>query len=196
LLLKKSTTIRLCLIAAIVLMSLAHFAQGGEESTSIEYGGPFELIDQTGHAVTNRDFLGNYMLIYFGYTHCPDICPTSLMRMTGALRKMGERENAIAPIFISVDSLRDTPERMAPYVKAFHPRLIGLSGDAEAISAAARAYWVQYFAGTIEGEYVVGHTGYFYLVGPDGEFIEKIKDSISADALATKLLGYLDQAGG
>jgi protein SCO1/2 len=175
-------------------MSLPHFAQAVEQSTKIEYGGPFELIDQTGHAVTNRDFLGKYMLIYFGYTHCPDICPTSLMRMTGALRQMGERENAIEPIFISVDSLRDTPARMAPYVKAFHPRLIGLSGDPEAISAAARAYWVQYFAGTIEGEYVVGHTGYFYLVGPDGEFVEKIKDSISADDLATKLLGYLDKA--
>jgi protein SCO1/2 len=185
-----------CWITAMGFMALPNIALGAAESAELELGGPFELIDHTGRRVTDQDYLGKYMLIYFGYTNCPDICPTSLVRMTGALNQMGERENAIQPIFISVDSKRDTPERMAPYVKAFHPRLVGLSGDSDAISVAARNYWVQYFAGMIEGEYVVGHTGYFYLVGPDGSFIEKIPDAISPEKLADKLLHYLDQPTG
>lgn len=185
-----------CVISVMGLVALPNFAQGTEESTSLEYGGPFELIDQTGRVVTNQDFLGQYMLIYFGYTSCPDICPTTLVRMASALKQLGEKSNAIQPIFVSVDSLRDTPEKLAPYVKAFHPRLVGLSGDSDAISAAASAYSVQYMAGMLNGEYVVGHTGYLYLVGPDGRFIEKIPDAISPEKLAAKLLGYLDLNNG
>jgi protein SCO1/2 len=185
-----------CWITAMAFMTLPGIALGAEESTELKLGGPFELIDHTGHRVTDQDYLGQYMLIYFGYTNCPDICPTSLVRMTTALNRIGERENAIQPIFVSVDSKRDTPEHMAPYVKAFHPRLVGLSGDREAISAAADSFWVRYFTGMIEGEYVVGHTGYFYLVGPDGRFIERIPDAISPDKLADKLLNYLDQPTG
>ncbi len=177
-------------------MALPGIALGAEESAELKLGGPFELIDHNGRRVTDQDYLGKYMLIYFGYTYCPDICPTSLVRMAGALNLMDERENTIQPIFVSVDSRRDTPERMAPYVKAFHPRLVGLSGDSDAISVAAESFWVQYFAGMIEGEYMVGHTGYFYLVGPDGSFIEKIPDAIAADKLADKLLHYLDQSTG
>jgi cytochrome oxidase Cu insertion factor (SCO1/SenC/PrrC family) len=185
-----------CVISVMGLVALPNFAQGTEESTNLEYGGPFELIDQTGRVVTNQDFLGQYMLIYFGYTSCPDICPTTLVRMASALKQLGEKSNAIQPIFVSVDSLRDTPEKLAPYVKAFHPRLVGLSGDSDAISVAASAYSVQYMAGMLNGEYVVGHTGYLYLVGPDGRFVEKIPDAISPEKLAAKLLGYLDLSNG
>jgi cytochrome oxidase Cu insertion factor (SCO1/SenC/PrrC family) len=185
-----------CVISVMGLVALPNFAQGTEEFTNLEYGGPFELIDQTGRVVTNQDFLGQYMLIYFGYTSCPDICPTTLVRMASALKQLGEKSNAIQPIFVSVDSLRDTPEKLAPYVKAFHPRLVGLSGDSDAISAAASAYSVQYMAGILNGEYVVGHTGYLYLVGPDGSFIEKIPDAISPAKLAEKLRGYLDLNNG
>ena len=190
------TRLRITGFFLIALLAMSSLCQAVSASGEVEYGGPFELLDHNGRTVTNRDFLGNYMLIYFGYTYCPDICPTSLARMVDALRQMGDRANAIQPIFVSVDSLRDTPERLALYVKAFDERLIGLTGDSDAISAAARAYWVQYFAGMLEGEYVVGHTGYLYLVGPDGDFIEKIPDSISPQELAAKLLNHLDQADG
>jgi cytochrome oxidase Cu insertion factor (SCO1/SenC/PrrC family) len=185
-----------CLIVVMGNMALPNLAQGTEEAAELEYGGPFELIDHNGQTVTDQDFLGDYMLIYFGYTYCPDICPTSLMRMTSAIRKMGENADVIQPIFVSVDSMRDTPERLAPYVKAFHKRLVGLSGDRDAITAAAQSYWVQYFAYKVEDEYVVGHTGYLYLVGPDGNFIERIPDSISPEDLAAKLQAYLDQSTG
>jgi protein SCO1/2 len=184
----------LALVTVAGLMAAPTPALSTESSDGLEYGGPFELIDHTGRTVTNQDYLGKFMLIYFGYTHCPDICPTSLLRMTAALKKLGERVDVIQPIFISLDSRRDNPERMAPYVAAFDKRLVGLSGSRDAINKAASAYSVQYFAGEIEGEYMVGHTGYFYLVGPDGEFLERIPDAIDADELAASLLNYIDRA--
>jgi protein SCO1/2 len=186
--------IGLALVAVLGLLTLPNLARSSENSAGIEYGGPFELIDHNGRTVTNRDFLGHFMLIYFGYTHCPDICPTSLSRMAATLERLGERAQAIQPIFISLDTRRDTPERMASYVAAFHPRLIGLSGSLDAIDAAAAAYSVRFFAGDIDGKYMVGHTGYFYLVGPDGEFLERIADGITPDDLAARLLQYLDRA--
>ena len=107
-------------------------------------GGPFELIDHAGRTRTERDFRGQLMLVYFGFTYCPDICPTDLQAIGLALDKLGKDGDSVQPLFITVDPERDTPEHLAEYVPMFHPRLIGLTGGAEAIRKAADAYKVYY----------------------------------------------------
>ena len=170
-------------------------ARAGDEAPALEYGGAFELIDHHGKTVTDRDFLGKYMLLYFGYTYCPDVCPTTLAVVAAALQRMGEQAEGIQPIFVSVDSKRDTPQQLAPYVRAFHPRLIGLTGDKNAIFKVARSYYVHYYAGEINGEYAVGHTDNLYLVGPDGKFITEIPGGQSPQSLAQTLSEHLRDGG-
>src|SRR5436853_1443434 len=103
-------------------------------------GGPFALIDQSGKPRTDKDFRGKLMLVYFGFTYCPDVCPTDLQNIGLALDELGEAGGKIQPLFITVDPARDTPEHLRDYVPMFHPRLIGLTGDTAAIHAAAAAY--------------------------------------------------------
>ena len=108
-------------------------------------GGPFALIDQTGKPITDRDFRGRYLLVFFGFTHCPDICPTELQVMAAALEALSPQERKeIVPVFITLDPERDTPEVMAAYVKNFGQDFVGLTGSAESISAVAKAYRVAY----------------------------------------------------
>ena len=107
-------------------------------------GGPFTLTDQDGKKVSEKDFLGKYMLVFFGYTYCPDICPTELQVMTAALDSMGPEAEKIQPVFVSVDPERDTPEVLKSYVENFGPRLVGLTGTPEEIAAVAKAYRVYY----------------------------------------------------
>ena len=107
-------------------------------------GGPFELIDHTGKPRTERDFRGKLMLVYFGFTYCPDICPTDLQAIGQTLDKLGAEADSVQPLFITVDPERDTAQHLAEYVPMFHPRLIGLTGSAEAIRKAADAYKVYY----------------------------------------------------
>ncbi len=138
-------------------------------------GGPFSLTDHTGKAVTDEDFRGRYMLIYFGYTSCPDVCPLDLQFMTGALYELGAAADQIQPILITVDPLRDTPAVLAGYVAAYHPRLIGLTGTVEQITAVAKSYAI--FHQQEEGvadlatAYLVAHTTATILMGPDGTFL-------------------------
>ena len=111
-------------------------------------GGPFSLVDQTGKRVTDKDYRGKYMLVFFGYTNCPDICPAGLQVMSAALEKLGHRGDDIVPLFITVDPERDTPQKLAAYVKNFSPRLIGLTGSPSDVAAAAKAYRVFLSEGT------------------------------------------------
>ncbi len=135
-------------------------------------GGPFALVDQDGHAVTDRDFTGRYRLIYFGYTFCPDVCPTDLARNAAALRALDADTAAkVQPIFITVDPQRDTPPILKQYVANFPPRLIGLTGPADAVRRAGAAYRV-YASKRTEGAgaagYLMDHTAITYLMGPSG----------------------------
>jgi len=135
-------------------------------------GGPFDLIDQAGRRRTDADFRDKVVLIYFGYTHCPDACPTELQALSLALDMLGTEGNAVQPIFITVDPERDTPSQLAEYVTSFHPRLVALTGPHSAIRKVALAYKV-YFAQTSpaqNGDYAVDHTGFIYLVGKDGRY--------------------------
>src|SRR5262245_51627757 len=136
-------------------------------------GGPFTLTDQHGRRRTDADFRGRLMLVYFGFTYCPDICPTDLQAMSLAIDRLGAAGEAVQPLFITVDPERDTPEHLADYVTMFHPRLIALTGDAAAIREAARAFRVYYAkAPTADGgDYTVDHSGFIYLLDGAGKYV-------------------------
>ncbi|HUR42512.1 MAG TPA: SCO family protein [Aestuariivirga sp.] len=187
------------LIAAVILLlalvigaTALVFQGGGKGPISIGealIGGPFSLTDQNGRRVSEKDFLGKYMLVFFGYTYCPDICPTELQVMTEALREMGPRADAIQPVFISFDPERDTPETLKAYVENFSPRLIGLTGSEQEIARAAKAYRVYYRK--VEGggatDYLMDHSSIIYLMGPNGKFVRHFSYSTDAKALAEAL---------
>jgi cytochrome oxidase Cu insertion factor (SCO1/SenC/PrrC family) len=153
-------------------------------------GGAFTLTDNTGKRVTDQDFHGKYTLVFFGFTSCPDICPAGLQLIAGALEKLGTKAQHIAPIFISVDPQRDTPEKLAAYVKNFDPRLVGLTGTPEEIAAVAKAYKV-YYAKVPSKErpddYTMDHTSIIYVMDPKGEFVTHFTPSTSVDDMAAKL---------
>ena len=136
-------------------------------------GGPFALIDHTGKSRTDTDFRGKLMLVYFGFTYCPDICPTDLLNIGLAIDKLGAAGEAVQPLFITVDPERDTTAHLADYVAMFHPRMMGLTGDAASIRTAADAYKVYYArvpndAGT---DYTVDHTAFIYLMDRHGKYL-------------------------
>jgi len=158
-------------------------------------GGPFTLVDQDGRTVTDADFRGKYMLIYFGYTFCPDVCPTALTEVGQAIDKLGKDAEKVVPIFITVDPERDRPEHLKEYVRFFHPRMVGLGGSVAQVAAAAKAYRV-YFAkarekGAAEDEYLMDHTSITYLMGPDGKFLAHFSHGTSADAMAERIRKFL-----
>jgi protein SCO1/2 len=156
-------------------------------------GGPFELTDQTGHRRTDADFQGKLVVIYFGYTYCPDVCPTELQSISLALDKLGAAAETIQPLFITVDPGRDTPARLADFVSSFHPRLIGLTGSLAEIRKTAIAYRT-FFAKngvTTPDDYSVDHTGFIYLLGKDGRYLGFLPPSLSPDAIADAIRARL-----
>jgi len=164
-----------------------------------EFGGPFSLIDQNGVRRTNMDFRGKYMLIFFGYTYCPDVCPTTLAVETEALDKIGARAKRIVPIFISVDPQRDTPDKLKSYLSSFDAKppsvranFVGLTGSDEEIAKAADAYGVYYLphldARAENADYSVDHSGNVYLMSPEGKFVAYYSQGILPDELAADLM--------
>jgi cytochrome oxidase Cu insertion factor (SCO1/SenC/PrrC family) len=136
-------------------------------------GGPFDLIDQNGRRRTDAEFRGKLLVLYFGYTYCPDVCPTDLMAISSAIHLLGPAGNNVQPIFVTVDPQRDTVEQLRGYVSTFHPRLIGLTGSERDIRTLALAYRVYYAKIAAEhGEpYAIYHTGFIYLVDRDGKYL-------------------------
>jgi cytochrome oxidase Cu insertion factor (SCO1/SenC/PrrC family) len=160
-------------------------------TAAADIGGPFQLTDQTGKSVTDADFRGRYMLIYFGYTFCPDVCPTELQTVAQAMERLGDKGKNIVPVFITVDPARDTVAAMKDYVAAFHPRMVGLTGSAKQVQAVAKEYKVysRKAPGTKEGakEYLVDHTSLLYLVGPEGTVKALFKGGTKPETLAAEL---------
>jgi protein SCO1 len=149
-------------------------------------GGPFELTDHRGNKRTDADFRGKLLLVYFGYTFCPDVCPTDLMQIGLAVDKLGAAGGEVQPLFISVDPERDTASVLAAYVALFHPRLIGLTGTVAQVRAVAdeyKAYYARY-SPTGGGEYLIDHTGFIYLMGRSGEYLGFFPPGTSADRMA------------
>jgi cytochrome oxidase Cu insertion factor (SCO1/SenC/PrrC family) len=149
-------------------------------------GGPFALIDQNGMRRTNADFRGKLMLVYFGFTYCPDVCPTDLLQMALAMDQLGQAGEMVQPVFITVDPERDTAEHLRGYMSPFHPRFVGLTGDAIAIQAAAGAYRVYYkkVERDDSSDYTVDHSAFIYLMGRDGEYLGFFPPGTSAERIA------------
>ena len=184
----------LALLAALLIAGTAYYVvkpTGLATSTGTALiGGPFTLTDQDGRKVTDKDFLGKYMLVFFGYTYCPDLCPTELQVMSAALDSLGAKADAIQPIFISFDPERDRPEVLKQYVSNFHPRLVGLTGTPEEVAAAAKAYRVYYSKvpnSTAPDTYLMDHSTITYLMDPQGKFLKHFSYSTDSTALAKAL---------
>jgi len=157
-------------------------------------GGRFTLVDQTGRTVTDQDFRGRYMLVFFGFTHCPDVCPAELQVMSASLDELGPKADEIVPIFITLDPERDTQEAMGAFVKNFGSRFVGLTGSPEAIAAAADAYRVAYakiYEDTRKPDYSIDHSGLVYLMGKDGEYITQFPYGTPAAKMTETLRRYL-----
>jgi protein SCO1 len=165
-----------------------------ETSGKALIGGPFALIDQTGKAVTDRDFRGKYMLVFFGFTHCPDICPAELQVMAASLDELGDKANEVVPIFITLDPERDTHEAMAAYVKNFGQSFVGLTGSPEAIADAAKAYRINYSKfeeDKTKTDYSIDHSALVYLMGKDGEYITHFAYGTPAAKITETLRRYI-----
>jgi protein SCO1/2 len=150
-------------------------------------GGPFVLVDHTGRTRTDADFRGKLLLVYFGFTNCPDVCPTDLQAMGLALDKLGPAAELVQPLFITVDPERDTPQHLADYVALFHPRLIGLSGDAPAIRKTAQAYKVYYAKVPLKSDYTVDHSGFIYLMDRAGQYLGFFPPGTPPDRMAVAI---------
>ncbi len=154
-------------------------------------GGPFHLTDQNGKPRTDADFRGQYLLVYFGYTSCPDVCPTTLQTITNAMDKLGADAAKVTPIFITVDPERDTTDVLKAYASNFHPRLVALTGSADEIAAAAKAYRI-YYAKVGEGtNYSMDHSSIVYLMGPDGKYLGHFGMDATADDIAAGIRAEL-----
>jgi cytochrome oxidase Cu insertion factor (SCO1/SenC/PrrC family) len=207
---------RVALVVASTLVVLAVVAVGAvrysglnsqsrtetRDTTASDFGGSFSLTDQYGKRRTDLDFRKKYMLIFFGYTYCPDVCPTTLAVEAEALDKIGARADRIVPIFISVDPKRDTPAKLKTYLSSFDAKppsarlnFVGLTGTDKEIAEAAKAYRVYYRAhldGRIpDADYSIDHTGDVYLMDPDGKFVAYYSQGIMPDEMAADLMAKI-----
>ena len=192
---------RKLLLAAVVLAVLLmaggvwmYVSRGTDEGGGLGIGGPFALQDGGGRTVTDRDLRGRFLLVYFGYTFCPDVCPTTLNQVASALDKLGAKAERLQVLFITVDPQRDTPQVVRDYAAAFSPRIMGLTGTPEQIAQVARAYRVYYAphrTGEGGGDYTVDHSSILYLMDPDGRFVAPIRADESAEAMAADLAKQL-----
>jgi cytochrome oxidase Cu insertion factor (SCO1/SenC/PrrC family) len=160
-------------------------------------GGPFALTDHNGEPRTEADFRGKLMLVYFGFTYCPDICPVDLLNIGLAIDQLGEDGKFVQPLFVSVDPERDIPTHLAQYVPMFHPRLIGLTGDIDALRKITDAYKV-YYAKVATGsgaDYTVDHTAFIYLMGAKGEYLGFFPPGTAPERMAASIRPHLSAIG-
>lgn len=156
------------------------------------FGGPFSLLDHAGRRVSDADFRGRFMLVYFGFSRCTDTCPVDLLTIATALNVLGAEAEPVVPILITVDPANDTPAVLAPYVDAFHARLLGLTGTEAEIAAVAKAYRVhRRKVARSAVDYSVDHGSLTYLMGRDGQFLTLLPHKTAPEALAAILRKYL-----
>ena len=155
----------------------------------VPIGGPFELIDENRHRITDADYRGRWMLVFFGYTNCPDECPLTLQKMATTLHDLGPLAGRVAPLFITVDPVRDTPDRLASYLENFDTRIIGLTGSGDQVAAVAKAYRVYYEPGKTEesGADLVSHSTFLYLMDPNGKLNALFSQDITPEKLTAAL---------
>jgi protein SCO1/2 len=181
----------LILCIAIVLL-VAGRGQGPSLPQVAAIGGPFSLTDHNGRTVTDQDLRGRPFLVFFGFTHCPDICPTTMFEISEIIRKLGPDGDRVRAVFISVDPERDTPAALKDYVSSFDPRIIALTGDDAAIAGVAKAYRAIYRKVPLkEGGYTMDHTAIIYLMDKEGRFVTPFSLKRTTDAAAADLRKYL-----
>ena len=184
-----------CVILALLIggAALTRVPENGTVLTTGKalVGGPFKLTDQHGRTVSDSDFRGKYMLVAFGYTFCPDVCPAELQVITAALDDLGPLADRVQPVFITIDPERDTVPQLALYAGNFHPRLVLLTGTSAEIADVAKAYRVYYAkaegSASTSRDYLMDHSSIIYLMGPDGQFVRHFTYTTDAAALAQQL---------
>lgn len=182
-------------IAVAAALLLAACQGPASDAARSDIGGAFELVDTAGRTVTDRDLLERPSVVFFGFTYCPDVCPTTLGALTTAMQALGPAADDLNVVFISVDPERDTPEQLGLYLSHFDPRIRGLTGSPEAVARAASAYRAYYRKTPLEdGGYTVDHTSMLYLFDRDGAFVEPVGFGEAPDALAARLRHLLDRA--
>jgi protein SCO1/2 len=187
----------LILLGALVAFALIAGAAPARAATStMTIGGPFTLSTPDGTTVTDQTYRGKWLLVYFGYTFCPNSCPTTLLAVAMALKKLGPDAAQVQPLFITVDPQRDSPKVMRQYVESFDPRIVGLAGTPQQIAAAAQeygAYYVQHPTGPGPDDYVMDHSTYLYVMDPLGEFVRAFDPDTSDDRIADALRALIAQ---
>ncbi|WP_119299834.1 SCO family protein [Dongia deserti] len=180
-------------ICGVLLHQLYQRTLTGNTAGEALIGGPFELVDQNGNTVTDQTFQGRLMLVYFGFTYCPDACPTALGVMSAALDKLDVAADRVVPILITVDPERDTPAVLKDYVSNFHPGMLGLTGTKDQIAKAAKAYRVFYqkAAGPTPDDYLMDHTLLIYLMDGDGKYITHFGPDATPDQMADEIRKHL-----
>ncbi len=174
--------------------SIGHGATAPDPSPeALDIGGPFTLTDHEGRARSDADYRGDYLLVYFGYTACPYTCSTALINLASALDQLSAEGAELTPLFITVDPEYDTPERLAPFVAAIHPRLVGLTGTAEQVRAVLAAYRVEARPAVDKGAYarLIDHSPFAYLMGPEGDFLTLFPPIVPPRRMAAIIRDYL-----
>jgi protein SCO1/2 len=151
-------------------------------------GGPFELVDQDGRTVTDATYRGKWLIVFFGYTHCPDVCPTALNTVALAMDQAGARRDRVQPIFITVDPARDTPAILKEYVDLFGAGIVGLTGTPAQVAHAARSYRIYYRRHDLpDGDYAMAHSTFIYLMDPQGQFVAHFNHETPPEHIAARL---------
>lgn len=182
-------TLALLVVVGLLVNELVNRGGSGPDGGSALVGGPFTLVDQDGQTVTDRDFRGRWMLVYFGYTFCPDVCPTELQVMADALDRLGEQAGKVQPVFVTVDPARDTPEVLKDYTANFGHGMVGLTGSPDQVSEAAKAYRVYFRKAEVEGSsgYLMDHSSVIYLMDPKGQFATHFPHGSTPEAVVEEL---------
>jgi protein SCO1/2 len=176
------------LAAALLLSVMLGTAPAGAATPTQLMDAHFSLTRLDGQNVTDTDYRGKWLLVYFGYTFCPDVCPTTLSDVSSALDQLGPRADRFQPIFITLDPARDSAKVMSDYLKAFSPRFIGLRGDGPATAQTAENFHVYYqLRGIGNGQYTVDHSSYVYVIDPKGNFVELLSPDVPGHSMAAAL---------
>lgn len=189
------------LLSLLTLLALPLAGCGPSQSEAqaplagAKIGGPFQLTDATGKTVTDRDFAGRYRVMYFGYTFCPDVCPVDVQNIGGAMKRLDQQNPDLAakivPVFVSIDPARDTPAVVKEFTAAFHPRMVGLTGTAAQVDAAAKVYRVPYAKRETPTGYLMDHGRQAYLMGPNGEPIALLPQDQNPDAIVAEITRWI-----
>lgn len=154
---------------------------------------PFALVDTTGRMINDKDLRGRWLLVFFGYTSCPDICPTTLGSIAAVLKRLGSIATRVQPVFITLDPARDTPEALGPYLSSFDQRIVGLTGNDEQIARTAAIFGVQYFKvpGSKPKEYAIAHSALIYVIGPEGGIVTQFSNADNPEEMARRLTSLM-----